>query len=609
MHRLFVLFLTFMTALSLRAQGQIQVTRPQEDASRTVPAEEGALLVLSSASGDLTVSSPELRQKATKSRADDGKYNYTLPLNWNDEYDDMSASVSVLSPKGSASFQMDLQRGKVYVAIITVGSTFLILDEAYSKRKPGLLPMSGRSAVVINSSAEELSVFCDEVLLYKGGQPQPLPEGGPVVRLGRAKSEQIWCDTIYFDLSSRTDLQPVFRVSLGESELSFQLPATMGVKRVYRYMVIAIDQSESHSAFLHITSAPSGADVIYQGSVVGKTPHDLFVQGKTATITLQLNNYHEALINVPLRKDKEKIPLHADLNPMFGTLTCTSVPAGAVTYLDGERLGATPLSRTILSGSYTLSIVRELYDTWTRTITIEDGKALEVSADMVQACAEVQIQSLPHAAIYIDRTFTGRSDVTRTLAEGSHLLRASLNGYEPVEMTINVVRNQPLSVQLMPTRNGIGATAPVSAQLPTISEGSAAASSQASSASSGSSAEESHVSQSSNPTQSASKTKENPYETFNRLNAEAERGDAQAQCLTGLCYFKGEGIMRSLPSAYYYFALSAQQGYADGQYWLAYCLQNGYGTAVDIEKAREYYQKAAAQGHEKAAQALRQLSS
>lgn len=596
---LFILF--FIIALGpLRAQGHVQVSNPTEDPARSVPADQGALLLINSKSRDLAVSSPDLRQKAVRAKGSDGSYVYKLALNWNDEYDDMTCSVSVLSPKGSTSFRLDLQRGKVYVASCTVGNTFLMLDEDYSRRPPGLLPVSGRCAVVINSSAEQMSVVCDDVPLFVNGQAQSLPEGCPIVRLGRTLNEQIWSDTVYFDLSTGLSLQPRFQVSLGESTLSFQLPSTMGVKRVYRYMVIALDQSDPHSAFLHIESTPSGADVIYQGGVVGKTPHDLFVQGKTATVTLQLANYHEANFNVPLRKDKERIPIRAEMKPMFGTLTCLSSPAGAVAWLDSVRLGPTPISRTVLSGTYTLRMVCDLYDTWTQSVTVQDAQSHEVSAELVPANAEVSIQSLPRAAIYIDRNFVGRSSVTRTLSEGTHVLRASLNGYEPVEMTVNVVRNHPMAVDLKPSRDGYNSTATAQELQPIET---------AKSVQPAETAKPSQTvpSQVQKLKQQQPQQQENPYETFNQLNAQAERGDAKAQCLTGICYFKGEGIMRSLPSAYYYFALSAKQGYADGQYWLAYCLQHGYGTAVDLEKARDYYQKAAAQGHTQAAEALRNM--
>ena len=52
----------------------------------------------------------------------------------------------------------------------------------------------------------------------------------------------------------------------------------------------------------------------------------------------------------------------------------------------------------------------------------------------------------------------------------------------------------------------------------------------------------------------------------------------------------------------------ADQGDAEAQYDLARCYDNGAGVPEDEAEAVNWYRKAAAQGHEEAAEALKRLS-
>ena len=51
--------------------------------------------------------------------------------------------------------------------------------------------------------------------------------------------------------------------------------------------------------------------------------------------------------------------------------------------------------------------------------------------------------------------------------------------------------------------------------------------------------------------------------------------------------------------------MAAEQGNADAQCHLADCYNNGYGVPADLDKAREWYKRAIAQGHKQAEYKLR----
>jgi TPR repeat protein len=82
--------------------------------------------------------------------------------------------------------------------------------------------------------------------------------------------------------------------------------------------------------------------------------------------------------------------------------------------------------------------------------------------------------------------------------------------------------------------------------------------------------------------------------------------DFGIEWLTGLNGFDGEAVT-SPATAMEEFIKAAKLGHDEAQYLLAYMYENGIGSAVDIEKAIEWYNAAASQNHLKAIKALARL--
>jgi len=82
--------------------------------------------------------------------------------------------------------------------------------------------------------------------------------------------------------------------------------------------------------------------------------------------------------------------------------------------------------------------------------------------------------------------------------------------------------------------------------------------------------------------------------------ADAEKGDAQAQCELGYAYQHGNGVPQNMSEAAKWFRKSAEQGCAEAQVSLGVMYHLGMkfdmGVVGDIDEARRWYQKAAAQG-------------
>ncbi len=81
----------------------------------------------------------------------------------------------------------------------------------------------------------------------------------------------------------------------------------------------------------------------------------------------------------------------------------------------------------------------------------------------------------------------------------------------------------------------------------------------------------------------------------------------RAQCDLATHYYMGVGVPRDLEKAFYYYSLSAKNGFVGGMFCLGLAYQEGEGTSIDIPKAIEWYTKAASQGHTGAANNLSRL--
>ena len=81
----------------------------------------------------------------------------------------------------------------------------------------------------------------------------------------------------------------------------------------------------------------------------------------------------------------------------------------------------------------------------------------------------------------------------------------------------------------------------------------------------------------------------------------AEKGDAQAQNNLGVCYVKGDGTGRDIPTAVVWFRRAAEQGYAKAMWNLGRIMEQDNGVGPDLAEAARWYRMAAENGHSRAA--------
>lgn len=95
-----------------------------------------------------------------------------------------------------------------------------------------------------------------------------------------------------------------------------------------------------------------------------------------------------------------------------------------------------------------------------------------------------------------------------------------------------------------------------------------------------------------------------PQTDIPALEAQAARGDAQAQIQLGRLFAEGRQVPPDYQQAAQYYLAAAQQGSAEGQYRLGELFEAGQGVVGDEIQAADWYGKAASQGHAGAQYAL-----
>lgn len=148
-----------------------------------------------------------------------------------------------------------------------------------------------------------------------------------------------------------------------------------------------------------VTSFPSGADIyidnVYKGlspAVFSNIPNGNHVVllkrdgyqdlTKSVTVTADNQTFHGALTQgtVPIKTTSYPGPTLTDPAQAngFGSLSITTIPAGALVYVDGSMRGVTPTTIPMLTeGSHSVTLILDGYQDLKTTITINAGTTSE----------------------------------------------------------------------------------------------------------------------------------------------------------------------------------------------------------------------------------------
>ena len=152
------------------------------------------------------------------------------------------------------------------------------------------------------------------------------------------------------------------------------------------------DEASTGTAVLRVNSTPSGAEVVINGRVVGKTPLDW--TGKASErigLELRASGYQtvKTLVNLPrsgrdsqnytLQKQGDAAPPPQNV-PAVGKLTVTVRGGWGTVYVDGVKKGDAPKTWELPAGNHTVKVVNmDVGLDYSQEVKIEAGKTATIS--------------------------------------------------------------------------------------------------------------------------------------------------------------------------------------------------------------------------------------
>lgn len=209
---------------------------------------------------------------------------------------------------------------------------------------------------------------------------------------------------------------------------------------------------------LSIASNPSGAAVFIDYVVKGITPLTLTDTAiGNHRITITLDGYEESTRNILLESAgsstvsaelKKSIPQTTTQPPPNGTITITTIPAGASVTVDGMQNGVAPVVITgVLPGTHGVTLSSEGYEDWNYMVSVRPGQTSEINAVLAakkENTGSLAVITEPNGAeISVDGIFKGVSPVTIAgLAPTTHVVVITLKGYSTAITNISIAPGQ-----------------------------------------------------------------------------------------------------------------------------------------------------------------------
>jgi hypothetical protein len=202
---------------------------------------------------------------------------------------------------------------------------------------------------------------------------------------------------------------------------------------------------------LKITSQPEGAQVTINDQPKGQTPYNSPAMDKgDYTLRLSKSLYYPEEKQIKVEIDTT-ISYHILLKQAFGGISLFSKPEGADVLINGQLKGKTPYRDSQLpSGSYQLSVRKELYREVSKQITVADGELYEETINLPANYGVIQIKSAPDARITIDGKPWRPDEQGIILIAGAHILEAQKGKHNPAKQTINVQVGDNRVIDLYP---------------------------------------------------------------------------------------------------------------------------------------------------------------
>lgn len=200
--------------------------------------------------------------------------------------------------------------------------------------------------------------------------------------------------------------------------------------------------------FLHVKIEPSDAIL----EINGKIKHtdngmyqELLPFGKYQYKAYR-QDYHDLVGIVEVSDPDNTHSLNLRMRPAFGYLYVveSNQPdiAGALVYVDDKYIGQVPVENVRTgSGSHKIRVLKELYEAYESTFTVNDEQTTRLTPTLVPDFAEVSLVTESGAHIYVNGEVMGTGTWKGRMASGSYIFEARKRGHVPYKMSYDISRN------------------------------------------------------------------------------------------------------------------------------------------------------------------------
>ena len=285
--------------------------------------------------------------------------------------------------------------------------------------------------------------YREEVSFSGSEVAEPIPSGSGILLVKSNPTDA----TVFVDgvVAGNTTLQ-VREIASGVHQIRIEKllhkPIVKQVEITANSLTTLEEELAPDYSSVNITTAPSAAEVMLDGKLVGKTPYrNEAVSSGQHSVLLRKSYFHDKSLDLSIKAGIDVDTL-ISLIPAFGSLRVVSKPDGAVVYLDNNQVGATPLTLdTLSSGQYVLRVQKKRYGTIERTITVSDGKQTLIDTPLDEDFGVLLVNSNPQGIdVRVDgvESVEGSTPFRRNLKPGLYTVTFTDDKYETYIESVNL---------------------------------------------------------------------------------------------------------------------------------------------------------------------------
>jgi len=222
------------------------------------------------------------------------------------------------------------------------------------------------------------------------------------------------------------------------------------VASVLLYFIVRATISSTE---IFVDSYPKECNVYLNGELKGDTP-----------ISLRGLDYGEYLIEVSkegfttstqsltLNRENPKKVIFVTLEHLTFTLEVESYPSEAEVYIDGIKIGITPLkTEDLLLGKHFIEVRKQNYTKWTKEIEVKENQTIKFFAELLPSSSSISIVSVPDAAkVFINNVEKGVTPLTiENLEPGEYELLVIKDGYVPYRESFTISKGDTIKRDLV----------------------------------------------------------------------------------------------------------------------------------------------------------------